>query len=203
MQHHEPAEDMFEGSQLDPPEYMVRRKPIASASASSVPYLDYSELPKVEPDLAQPTPYPATQTPGAAAPLAADFHDHHHSGSPYEADPGRQSQETPLGRWDWGPETVALLVSAGCLIGLIAVLAKENHQPLSTWTLPLTLNTMVSILSVGLKAPLTFVIGSCLGQGKWSWYRKRSGPIAGFIALDGASRGPMGCLTLLWWLKSR
>lgn len=102
----------------------------------------------------------------------------------------------------WALEIAGLCFSTLSLVALIVFLRREDGQLLSTWTFPLSVNTVVSILSVCLRMPLAFAIGSCLGQGKWSWFKKREAPVREFVAFDAASRGPMGSLSLLWWLKS-
>lgn len=104
---------------------------------------------------------------------------------------------------DWGPETFALVSSAVSLVALIILLARQDDQPLSTWTLPLSLNTVVSFLSATIKTPLAFVVGSCLGQGKWALFSKRQGPLSAFVAIEEAGRGPLGSLALMWKLKFR
>ncbi|KAK8119784.1 uncharacterized protein PG998_004410 [Apiospora kogelbergensis] len=103
----------------------------------------------------------------------------------------------------WAPEIAALLCSMVALIALVILLAKEDQKRLDDWKAPFSLNTVAAILSVLFRTPLAFVVGSCLGQGKWSWFSKRSGPVAVFAAIDEASRGPLGSLQLLWRLKAR
>ncbi|KAI1739189.1 hypothetical protein F4680DRAFT_150149 [Xylaria scruposa] len=103
----------------------------------------------------------------------------------------------------WSLEMIGLLLTLVAFISLLAVLKKVDNQPLSTWHFPFSVNTVVSSLSVVIKTPLAFAVGSCLGQGKWSWFTKRPGPLFGFVTFDDASRGPLGCVALLWWLKSR
>ncbi|KAK6827316.1 hypothetical protein PG987_010657 [Apiospora arundinis] len=104
---------------------------------------------------------------------------------------------------NWAPEIAALICSAAALIALIVLLLKEDAKPLDEWKAPFSLNTVAAILSVAFKTPLAFVVGSCLGQGKWLWFSKRSGPVAVFAAIEEASRGPLGSLQLLWRLKAR
>ncbi|KAI1411330.1 hypothetical protein F5Y13DRAFT_200940 [Hypoxylon sp. FL1857] len=53
-----------------------------------------------------------------------------------------------------------------------------------------------------MKTPLAFAIGSGLGQGKWAWFRKRPGQLSHFIAFDEASRGPLGCVSLIRRFRS-
>ncbi|KAI8666307.1 hypothetical protein NCS57_00855200 [Fusarium keratoplasticum] len=102
---------------------------------------------------------------------------------------------------DWNLELLALISSAVSLSALIILLARQDGQPLSTWTLPLSLNKVVSLLLVIIKTPLAFVVGTCLGQGKWAWFFKRQGPRSAFVAIEEAGRGPLGSLTLMWMWK--
>lgn len=104
---------------------------------------------------------------------------------------------------DWNLELFALVSSAVSLGALTILLARQDGQPLSTWTLPLSLNTVVSLLSVIIKTPLAFVVGTCLGQGKWAWFSKRQGPLSAFLAIEEAGRGPLGSFTLMWRLRFR
>ncbi|KAI1752768.1 hypothetical protein F4782DRAFT_546401 [Xylaria castorea] len=103
----------------------------------------------------------------------------------------------------WSLEMIGLILTLAAFISLLAVLKKVDNQPLSTWQFPFSVNTVVSSLSIIIKTPLAFAVGSCIGQAKWSWFTKRSGPLSGFVTFDDASRGPLGCVALLWWLKSR
>lgn len=87
---------------------------------------------------------------------------------------------------DWNLELIALISSTVSLSALIILLARQDGQPLSTWTLPLSLNTVVSLLPVIIKTPLAFIVGTCLGQGKWAWFSKRQGPLSAFVAIEEA-----------------
>ncbi|KAJ3519282.1 hypothetical protein NM208_g14184 [Fusarium decemcellulare] len=103
----------------------------------------------------------------------------------------------------WYLEAISLITSAAALTGLLIILARQDGKPLSTWTMPLSLNTIVSLLSVTVKTPLAFVVGNCIAQGKWAWFSKRQGPLAAFVAIEEAGRGPLGSLQLMWKLKLR
>lgn len=105
--------------------------------------------------------------------------------------------------FDWLLEIASLLIAVAAFIALIVILKMVDDQPLSSWIFPFSVNTVVSTLSITMKAPLAYAVGSCLGQGKWTWFKKRPGPLSGFVIFDDASRGPLGCISLLWWLKSR
>ncbi|KAF4467831.1 zinc-binding oxidoreductase [Fusarium albosuccineum] len=103
----------------------------------------------------------------------------------------------------WNLEVVALITSAAALVSLLILLVRQDGQPLSKWTMPLSLNTIVSLLSVMIKTPLAFVVGNCIAQGKWTWFSKRQGPLAAFVAIEEAGRGPLGSLQLMFKLKFR
>ncbi|RSL72014.1 hypothetical protein CEP53_001302 [Fusarium sp. AF-6] len=104
---------------------------------------------------------------------------------------------------DWNLELFALISSTVSLSALIILLANQHGKALSTWTVPLSLNTVVSILSVIIKTPLAFTVGTCLGQGKWAWFSKRQGPLSAFVAIEEAGRGPLGSIILMWKLGFR
>ncbi|KAH7146234.1 hypothetical protein EDB81DRAFT_934136 [Dactylonectria macrodidyma] len=102
-------------------------------------------------------------------------------------------------KWNrtWNLETIASLTSVLSLIAPIVLLASQDGKPLSTWVLPISLNTAASILAVAIKAPFAFVVGAALSQTKWFWFFKRQGPLSSFIAVEEAGRGPLGSLSLL------
>ncbi|KAI1478382.1 hypothetical protein F4774DRAFT_426679 [Daldinia eschscholtzii] len=103
----------------------------------------------------------------------------------------------------WGLEIFSLFIAISAFISLITVLEKADNLPIIGWTFPLSLNAVVSALSVTMRTLLAFSIGSCLGQGKWTWFKKRQGSLSRFIAFDNASRGPLGCVSLIMVLESR
>lgn len=100
--------------------------------------------------------------------------------------PTDQRTGTATRTHNWAPEIAALLCSAAALIVIIILLMQEDQKPLDDWKAPFSLNTVASILSVVFRTPLAFAVGSCLGQGKWSLFSKRSGPVAVFAAIDEA-----------------
>ncbi|KAI0117008.1 hypothetical protein F4814DRAFT_439538 [Daldinia grandis] len=103
----------------------------------------------------------------------------------------------------WGLEISSLLVAVAAFISLVVILKGAENQPLISWSFPISLNAVVSVLSITMRSLLAFAIGSCLGQGKWTWFKKRSGSLSRFVAFDDASRGPLGCVSLILALRSR
>ncbi|KAH8892719.1 hypothetical protein GQ53DRAFT_822236 [Thozetella sp. PMI_491] len=110
----------------------------------------------------------------------------------------RVARSTVVG---WGFEIASVGCSALSLIALVALLLWENNRSLNSWPFFLPINTVVAILSIVTRSPLAFLIGQCLGQMKWSWFIQKQGSLSGFLAFDDASRGPLGSVGLLSWLK--
>jgi hypothetical protein len=65
-----------------------------------------------------------------------------------------------------------------------------------------TLNTIISILAVSMKAFLLFSVAECVGQWKWIVFSRTKRRLFDFELIDMASRGPLGALSLLWRKKT-
>ncbi|KAI0545491.1 hypothetical protein F4679DRAFT_599449 [Xylaria curta] len=102
----------------------------------------------------------------------------------------------------WILEYISLVLSWITIIALVALMAKMDGIRLSSWTAPVSPNTVISILAAIARAPLGFTISSCIGQLKWNWFRKRADSLITFDRLDDASRGPWGSLWLIIWVKA-
>ena len=66
----------------------------------------------------------------------------------------------------------------------------------------ISLNSIIAIYAVLLKASIALVVAEGIGQLKWSWFGKVR-PLADLVNYDDASRGPSGALSLLWRLRGR
>lgn len=82
----------------------------------------------------------------------------------------------------------------GVLIGLLVT---YDRQPVVYWH-SLTMNTVISILSVAMKALLIFAAAECIGQWKWILLQHKKRTLIDFERIDRASRGPLGCFNLTW-----
>lgn len=118
-------------------------------------------------------------------------------------DDGKRPAEYQLQRWQWKFETSLLFLSACSLVAIIVLLAVENGRTLNSWRFYFSLNTVVSVLGTISRASLASSVGSCIAQEKWNWFRKRQDSLHLFDRFDSASRGPLGSLKLLCWLKFR
>lgn len=89
------------------------------------------------------------------------------------------------------------------LVAMISLLASFDDRPIFDWH-GLTLNTLISILSVSMKAFLIFAVTQCIGQWKWilfSHHNTRARPLLDFENIDLASRGPLGSVSVLWTVR--
>ncbi|VUC24081.1 unnamed protein product [Clonostachys rosea] len=114
----------------------------------------------------------------------------------------RSSPETPTASsthfiriWAW--ESFALLGGAMSFGGMVALLARFDGVSPFEWY-GVTLNTIVSILSATLKVFVLFTIAECVGQWKWILGSLGERSLMEFEQIDLASRGPLGCLFLLY-----
>jgi hypothetical protein len=103
----------------------------------------------------------------------------------------------------WILEIVAVIISSGAVIALVALLHRENRKSLSSWTLAVTLNTVVAALGTLARTSLAFAVSACIGQQKWSWLRRKPDSLVAWERFDEASRGPWGGARLLVWLRAR
>jgi hypothetical protein len=103
----------------------------------------------------------------------------------------------------WTFEIAAMAMSAGALVAIAAVLLAFDGKPMSTWRAFIRPNTVVSALSTLSKSSMLMVVGQGLGQLKWQHFQQRPRRLIDFEILDGASRGPMGAVQLLYRLKWR
>lgn len=101
--------------------------------------------------------------------------------------------------WIW--EFASWSVSAACIAAIIVILSLYNGRLLPEWPLGITLNAAVSVLSTIAHGAMLTPVTSCLSQLKWLWFSRRNHPLRDIAFFDDASRGPWGCLLLLWRLR--
>ena len=103
----------------------------------------------------------------------------------------------------WTLEIIAIIISTGAVVSIIALLYRENKRPISAWKLAVTLNTIVATLGTLARTTLAFALSACVGQQKWNWLRRRPDSLVAWERFDEASRGPWGGTRLLIWLRAR
>ncbi|KAF4831498.1 hypothetical protein CGCTS75_v005121 [Colletotrichum tropicale] len=79
---------------------------------------------------------------------------------------------------------------------MVTLLGRSNNRPIFS-EMGVTLNTIISILSVIVKAAVAFVLSECIARCKWILYARKDRLMIDFDRLDGAARGPLGSLRVL------
>jgi hypothetical protein len=103
----------------------------------------------------------------------------------------------------WALELIAIVISIGSLLAIIAILRREDGRPLSSWTLAVSLNAVIATLGTLSRTTLAFALSACIGQQKWNWLAKRADCLMAWVRFDEASRGPWGATRLFIWLRAR
>ena len=91
----------------------------------------------------------------------------------------------------------SVIFSLLCLTAIFVIPAVYNNSSSPNLPHGVTLNAVVSILATGSKASLIFVTSESIGQLKWLWFRTKRALID-METFYNASRGPWGCLILLY-----
>ncbi|KAH0432167.1 hypothetical protein CcaCcLH18_06665 [Colletotrichum camelliae] len=79
---------------------------------------------------------------------------------------------------------------------MVTLLGRFNNSPIFS-EMGVTLNTIISVLSVTVKAAVAFILSECIAQWKWILYAREERLMIDFDRLDGAARGPLGSLRVL------
>jgi Protein of unknown function (DUF3176) len=97
----------------------------------------------------------------------------------------------------WWTEIAALCVAICAFGGIFALIyTYREPKPQPSWPSQITLNTVISILSVILKTGIVVATAEALSQQKWVWFR-RERHLIDIPIFDQATRGPWGSLVLL------
>lgn len=114
------------------------------------------------------------------------------------------SRQSLLTEWfdDWWLfEIFCALLATTCFVVLAAILSHYNGNTVPQWGAVLgasiTLNTVVSLLSVTGQAALLVPVTESISQLKWLWYWNHERPLTDLNMFDQASRGAWGSLALL------
>ena len=97
---------------------------------------------------------------------------------------------------NWWLEAGACLFFLIALFAVVATLYPHQNRPLPDWPYSISVNALISVYTVILKATIMFVIGEALSQLKWSWYQSDHS-LYDLVAYDGAARGLWGSFALL------
>ncbi|KAI1747708.1 hypothetical protein F4782DRAFT_543322 [Xylaria castorea] len=109
--------------------------------------------------------------------------------------------------WDrinygWIPEVFSAVFSVIFLLALIILLLRLDGRPISTWTIAVSPNAVVAILSIASKASLIYALGQTISQLKWLHLTKKPDSLEDLQHYDDASRGPLGALRMFFKVRS-
>ncbi|KAF4545037.1 uncharacterized protein LTHEOB_5448 [Lasiodiplodia theobromae] len=117
-----------------------------------------------------------------------------------EKDTERRSQPGYTGGFGrWLTEILAYFVSLIALAAIIITLATHDGHPLPDWPFRISINALISVFAVILKATMMIPVAEAVSQLKWSWYREAR-PLHDIARFDHASRGLWGSLKFIRYL---
>ncbi|KAI0912578.1 hypothetical protein F4823DRAFT_581206 [Ustulina deusta] len=98
----------------------------------------------------------------------------------------------------WGVETYSVALAASSLAVIIGILASYEGQTLPEWPLHITLNALISVFTVVLKAGLGLLLTEGISQLKWQWFQRKPRCLMDLDDFDNASRGALGSMSFLF-----
>lgn len=97
--------------------------------------------------------------------------------------------------WKWEILTYILVLATPLI--MVATLYPHAGQPVPSWPFRITINSLLSVYSVALRASIGFLVASCIGQLQWAWFTTKR-PMYDIVLYNKANRSAWGSLTLLW-----
>ncbi|KAJ1326994.1 DUF3176 domain-containing protein [Microdochium nivale] len=106
--------------------------------------------------------------------------------------------------YSWGTWTMENLtltmavVLTGAVVGILVWMDDEPY--FESWTVPLSINTVLAILAAAISAGSLHAVSSAIGQLKWLEFKTEKRTLAMWDVYDDCSRGPLGALEALYKL---
>ncbi|KAI1110400.1 hypothetical protein F5Y14DRAFT_443999 [Nemania sp. NC0429] len=97
--------------------------------------------------------------------------------------------------WTWEIANCGLLLVS--LFAILATLYPHDGQPLPKWPFSITINALLSIYAVVMKACMLLVLASGVGQLQWSWFL-RPHSLKDVVRYREAADGPLGAVSWLY-----
>lgn len=98
----------------------------------------------------------------------------------------------------WFLEVLSSFLLLIAVSAIVATLYIHDGQPLPQWPFDITINAMLSIYAVVLKASMAFILTSCIGQSQWRWFNTSSRSLQDLVLFHDAGQGPWGSISWLW-----
>lgn len=103
---------------------------------------------------------------------------------------------------DWSSELVACTLVLAIMFAIVGILYPCQDSPLPQLPYNISINSLIAMLIVIIKAGMLFVTAEGLSQLKWAWFKTKH-PLSDLSSYDSASRGPWGSTRLLLTLRGR
>lgn len=100
--------------------------------------------------------------------------------------------------YGWVAETLSYLLAVLCLAATVILLRVSDRQPLPQWPMGITINALVSVFGVLLKAGLALPLSEGISQLKWQWFSQQPRKLIDIEDFEAASRGPWGSFRFLF-----
>ncbi|CAN9107377.1 unnamed protein product [Alternaria alternata] len=105
-----------------------------------------------------------------------------------------------LWRKGWTAETCSCIFALLSLIGLVLTLMAHQDRPLPDWPQIVSINSIVSLFSMMIRAGVSMVLAEGISQSKWQWFRKAR-KLDDMAKFDSASRGAWGSVLFIFGLR--
>ncbi|KAL0941912.1 acid phosphatase protein [Colletotrichum truncatum] len=115
-----------------------------------------------------------------------------------------------FGDWYYVWEVFGILVSGLAIIAISVIISQFDHERVPEWTarapfkkqrFHLSINSLLSILSVLGSTCAMIPVTKSLGQLKYLWFMEQDRKLADLEVFDSASRGKLGSAKLIWKLR--
>jgi hypothetical protein len=112
--------------------------------------------------------------------------------------PGQPTKVKPKETASWALEFVSLSLSVVIIAAQIAVLLWVKDKPYyKTWKAPLSINTILAILTTACKSTQLHAVSEAIGQVKWVDFKTAPRRLSKFEIYDSSSRGPLGATNFI------
>ncbi|KAL4982964.1 hypothetical protein BDW68DRAFT_194785 [Aspergillus falconensis] len=106
-----------------------------------------------------------------------------------------------MGKDNWLWEIISLILSAACVVAMVAILFDRQDTALAAWHLSIAPNTVISVLATVSKTSLLLPVAESISQLKWLHFDNGTARrLADFDLYNNASQGPLGALFFVFRL---
>ncbi|KAI0390152.1 hypothetical protein F5Y17DRAFT_83149 [Xylariaceae sp. FL0594] len=100
--------------------------------------------------------------------------------------------------YGWVAESLGCSLAVLALIATVITLRLHEDKTLPEWPFSISINSLIAIFGVLLKAGATVALSEGISQLKWQWFEAGQRSLIDLDGFDAASRGPWGSFLLLF-----